>query len=309
MCEVPDLLPHFWNTYEPINRPFDSKEIRQCAENLSAASGVARRNVLFKRTKNPRGWAGVTVLRCREHNHLFLSLDKKWPNGDLALSQFTSNWAATTAADYAFVADADKADYDRFIELTGVYTPEEIRLDIRRAPPFIPERGKDGIARFWFLPIIDEMYGPHGHLWDIVWYNYFGPPYVELIGKDRLINAGWARVNDLAGGFECYATERIDDPSLRQRRDAIRNALQEFVWTPGCKREEKRAPVFDFSAQLVHAPEAVKNRDPDAGKVIMFAGLTKEEEKQAIKALEGQTGKKFDPASKMLKPKPKKPRD
>lgn len=309
MCEVPELLPQRWNTYEPINRPFDPKDLNECAANLSAATGIARTSVLFKRAKKPRCWAGVTLLRDREHNDLFLGLDEAWPTGNLPLSQFISNWASATCADYAFVADADKADYNRFLELTCPFTPEEIRLDVRRAPPFIPGRGKDGAAWYKFLPIMDQMYGPHGYLWDIVWYNYFGPPYVELIGKDRLINAGWARVNELAGGFECYASERIDDPAQHEKREAIRNALYEFVWTPGCKREEKRAPVFDFSAQLVHAPEAVIHPDPNSGKVVVFAGLTKEQEQQAIKTLEQQTGQKYDPASKMLKPKTKKPRD
>jgi hypothetical protein len=306
MCTVPQLRPDCWNTHEPINQPFTRRAIKKCAEELRAVSGVARTNVLFKWRKQPRGWAGIELLRCREHNDLYLALEKDWPSGELKLSELMSNWVSAASADYAFVADADEVDFNRFQELTKPYSPEEIRLDIRRAPPLISGRGQDGIAWHNFLPIIDEMYGPHGYLWDVVWYNYFGPPYVGLIGKDRLIKAGWARVNEVAGGLECYATERIGDPFQHEKRAAIRKALEEFVWTPDCKREEKRAPVFDFSAQLLHAPETVKNPDPNTGKVIIFAGLTKEQEHEAIQALEEQTGKQFDPVTKQLKPSPKK---
>jgi hypothetical protein len=43
---------------------------------------------------------------------------------------------------------------------------------------------------------------------------------------------------------------RMDDPDDFVKRARIRRTLEEFYWTPGCKREEKRAPVFDFSQQL-----------------------------------------------------------
>lgn len=65
---------------------------------------------------------------------------------------------------------------------------------------------------------------------------------------------GWARVEEIGDGLACYATETMDDPDARTRRRAIANSLDEFVWTPGCKAEDKRIPVFDFAEQFSALP-------------------------------------------------------
>ncbi len=93
-------------------------------------------------------------------------------------------------------------------------------------------------------------------------------------------------------------TESIQDPSLGKKREQIREALDEFVWTPGCKREDKRAPVFDFSEQLAKAPPPPAE-EPE--RTIVFAGLSEKEKDQAIRALEKQTGKEFDRKKKSLR--------
>jgi hypothetical protein len=305
-CLIPDLVPQYWNTYEPVKRPFDPTRLEECIEGLCTVNDkISRTSVLLEKRTKPKFWGDIELLRRPQHNKIFVGMNEPWHSGEWKLVELVRNYAEIAKSDHGFVADPDRIDVSRYDELMVPYTAEEIRLGVRRGHPFIPgpRRGKDGLVRYWYFPTVDEMYGPHGYLWDIVWYNYFGPPYVELIGKDRLLAAGWARVNELAGGYECYATERIDDPLQREKRAAIRDALYEFVWTPGCKREEKLAPIFDFSAQLVHAPEAVKNPDPNAGKMIIFKGLTKEQEQQAVKVLEEQTGKQFDPVSKLLKPR------
>lgn len=303
-CQVPHLTPQHWNTVEPVNRPFDSTNLRECATYLAAANDAAlRSSLLLERKKAPRFWGEIALHRQPRHNEVFIGIDTPWPSGETKLAAFIGTSISKTSADFGYITDGREEDIEYFKELDAPYTPEEIRLGVRRSSPFIPEHGKDGVTRYWYAPYVEDMCGPHGHLWDIVWYNYFGPPYVNLIGRDRLTNAGWAHVEGKAGGLECYVTERIDDPSLRERRAAIRDALHEFVWTPGCKREEKRAPVFDFSAQLAQAP---KPTDDEAGPVVVFRGLSKKEQAQAIKALEEQTGKEFDHTSRSLKPKRKK---
>lgn len=308
-CKDSDLLPQYWNTYEPVNRSFNPSKLEECASELVATNNNLGASILLARRKKPRLWGDISLWRRPTHNDVYVGADDLWPSGALKLREFIENWVDATGGDFAYVADAQKEDEDRFVELKGVYTAEEIRVGVRRAPPFIATSHKRfhvagaPAKHFSYHPYKEEMYGPAGHLWDIVWYNYFGSPYVDLIGKDRLRSAGWAHVDEMAGGLGCLVTESIEDPTLREKRDRIRNSLHEFVWTPGCKREEKRAPLFNFSAQLAHAPAAAQD---GVRPLIVFGGLSKKEQKQAIKALEEQSGKEFDPVTRSLRPKRKK---
>jgi hypothetical protein len=138
------------------------------------------------------------------------------------------------------------------------------------------------------------MRGPAGWLWDVVWYNFFGKNYVDLIGKQRLAGAGWEKVQEVGDGLACYATEKIDSSHSRKRRDKIVSSLEEFFWTPGCKREEKRAPIFDFSEQLATLSPEMRVRVSEQSKPnrFIFAGLSEEEKKQAIRKIEDATGRK-----------------
>ena len=251
-CAVPELVPQYWNWHEPINKPFSETNLLEYANGLGSPSlGMVRTSILFKRKAPIPFWGDITLIHRPVHNDTYVSIDKLWVAGEFKLSQFIGNFARKTHADYGYVANADKEDVQRFKELQRPYTAEEIRLNIRRGTPFIPERAKDGTTQYWFLPSKEEMYGPDGFIWDIVWFNYFGPPYVDLIGKKRLRSAGWTRIDEIEGGLGCYVTENIQDPGLREKRERIRGNLEEFVWTPGCKHEDKRAPVFDFSQQIL----------------------------------------------------------
>src|SRR5262249_34485425 len=117
--------------------------------------------------------------------------------------------------------------------------------------------------------------------------NYFGRVYVEAIGRERLMGAGWERVEEIGEGLACYATEKIDDPNGRERRSTIAKAIQEYVWSPGCKPEEKKIPDFDYSEQLAARPAEGRDRiKASAGWCrVHFPGLWAEEQKQTKRAL------------------------
>jgi hypothetical protein len=183
------------------------------------------------------------------HNSIFLSFKKPWKDGSIILSEYCARAVSTESLDFAFVADAQPRDIDYFEELLRPRTAKETLSGQGVTPPFMTEREKAGNLMVWFHPHVSEMSGPHGFLHDVVWYNFFGSPYLDLIGKNRLRSAGWARVQEVGNGLACYATEKIDDPDLFDRRMKIKLALQEFYWTQACNREDKRAPVFDFSDQ------------------------------------------------------------
>ncbi len=196
-CRIPGFVPEFWNTVDPINKPFDATDLEEYACHLAPTNEkLLRPGMFLERRSYPRYWGSIDLKRLlprrptdpwvASHNWLFIGLEEAMTNGDESSRALLGHWIDTTCADYAYVADLDERDYERFKELTRAYTAEEMKLGIKRAPPIIPGRGKGGKQKYWFTPILEKTYGPHGHLWDIVWYNFFGPPYVDLIGEDRL---------------------------------------------------------------------------------------------------------------------------
>jgi hypothetical protein len=149
---------------------------------------------------------------------------------------------------------------------------------------YTPQELKDYLAtRRVTLP-----FGPYGCLPDIHWFNYFGRVYVDAIGRKRLMAAGWDKVEEIGNGLACYATKNINDANSRERRDGIGKTIEEFIWTPGCKPDEKRIVDFDFSEQLAVASAGVapKDRHFPSSVHFHFAGLSSKEQEAAVRLLE-----------------------
>jgi hypothetical protein len=173
------------------------------------------------------------------HNRIYIDDIKDfWPGGENTLAQYLPRSVLPAFPDYAKVVDSSQEDPNRLNEFRRPLTPQEFLQEMaerNKKPPELP-------------------FGPYGCLEDIYWFNYFGRVYVDFIGRERLMAAGWARVEEIGDGLACYATETLGDSHARERRTCIANALEEFVWSPGCKAEDKRVPVFDFSEQLAALP-------------------------------------------------------
>lgn len=113
-----------------------------------------------------------------------------------------------------------------------------------------------------------ESLGPFPfYLLDLYWGNVFGPPYVELIGADRLRTAPAAVVTELpSGGFYVQVTGTILDlssaegiPRYRAARDAVKEHLgSEFFYEAGATTP-RRAPHWRTAAEdgLWQLPEGV----------------------------------------------------
>ena len=172
------------------------------------------------------------------HNRISIEIKDSWPEGEYILAQYLPRSALPTFPDYAKVVDSSQEDPNRLNEFRRSYTPQEFNqmmAERQNKPPELP-------------------FGPYGCLEDIYWFNYFGRVYVDFIGRERLMAAGWAHVEEIGDGLSCYATETLGDPRVRERRTRIAGALDEFVWSPGCKAKDKRVPIFDFSEQFAALP-------------------------------------------------------
>jgi hypothetical protein len=297
VSQVPALVPNKWGTLEPLTKRFSLDDAAMAFQPESAAQSWI---IFLVRTRKPRYIGGMSVSRSDWHNEVFFDFKDELTEVSWLVNYFESAMVPNHA-DFCYIADAKQPDVDRFRE---AYQPrpaaELFGLNPPIRPPFFGERTRADEILWYFKPHCHEMRGPHGWLWDVAWYNFFGKAYVELIGKDRLARAGWAHVKEIGGGLACFATERINDANSFEQRARIRAALEEFYWTPACKSVDKRAPIFDFSQQVVGLSKA-QLASGDRG--ILFAGFTKDEERQAVRKIEQETGMRYDQEKKTLKRK------
>lgn len=240
LCRTPELVPDFWNTSEPIHKPFDPSDTIPviCGSMVPAerASMHHKRTLaLFVRLREPPSHLSIDLRLApiqwtSAHNCISIHIEEVWPNGETTLSQYLPSSILPDFPDYAKVVESSFEDPERLEELRRSLSASEVRESIAKRTITLP-------------------FGPYGCIEDVFWFNYFGRVLVDFIGRERLLSAGWARIEEIGGGLACYASPTIWDGSLQKQRARIGAQLEEFVWTPGCKPENKRIPVFDFSAQ------------------------------------------------------------
>lgn len=279
ICDEPELIPDKWNIFEPINRPFSHENLNEVIAELAPNSTKVRSLVFFVRKRKPS--FDLTVDLClgpvqwrTPHNSIHFRSRRVWNGGEHVLARYLPRSVLPRSPDYVSIPDYQD-DQDRYKEFKRSYTGKELVEMLSKRE-------------------ITAPFGPYGCLADVHWFNYFGRVYVEAIGRERLMAAGWEQVEEIGEGLACYATEKVDDPNSRERRSTIAKAIQEYVWSPGCKPDEKKIPDFDYSEQLAALPiEVLDKMKSSAGSFrVHFAGLSTEEEDQAKRALglEGDKG-------------------
>lgn len=275
ICAEPELIPDKWNIFEPINRPFSPDNVSEVVAALAPSSTQVGSLVFFVRKNKPSFLLSVglrlgPVQGTTPHNLIHFQGRGLWNrrehsgvwNGDEhILARYLPRSVQSRSLDYASIPDWQD-DQDRYKEFKRSYSGKELNEMLSKRE-------------------ITAPFGPYGCLADVHWFNYFGQVYVEAIGRDRLMGAGWERVEEIGEGLACYATEKIDDPSSRERRSTIAKAIQEYVWSPGCKANEKKIPDFDYSEQLGALPPEVLDKIKSSAESfrVHFASLSAEEEK------------------------------
>jgi hypothetical protein len=281
ICAEPELIPDKWNTFEPINRPFSPDNVSEVVAALAPSSTQVGSLVFFVRKSKPSfllsvglrlgpvQWStphnsihfhGRGLWNRREHRGV-------WDGDEHVLARYLPRSVQPRSLDYASIPDWQD-DKDRYKDFKRSYTGKELNEMLSKRQ-------------------ITAPFGPYGCLADVHWFNYFGRVYVEAIGRERLMGAGWERVEEIGEGLACYATEKIDAPNSRARRFAIAKVIEEFVWSPGCTVNEKQIPDFDYSEQLSALPAEALDKIKSAASSfrVQFAGLSAEEQNQAKRAL------------------------
>jgi hypothetical protein len=84
---------------------------------------------------------------------------------------------------------------------------------------------------------------------DVPWAMLFGPPYVELFGRDRLLNTPAAHVEELAGGVYVQLTASVTDVAVRREsylsaQQAARQHLDSNAFLGHTSADKLRVPEF-----------------------------------------------------------------
>ncbi len=218
----PDLLPEFYNYYEPINIPYD---IQHVDEVLNAW----QQSILFRRRGKPRLLGMVFVGRGPRVGHHSISLDVaagyfRQPEkvaATLNLMRELCNWCQPNFA------------YLHFLQ------PQEVELG--RLTRTTSPSGRTG--KRWRLSIGREIFS---YLPDLYWLTIFGPPYVKLFGRERLLSAPAYRVEELPYGMvwiqlsESPLDMRDRYDELHAQRQAIKAHLnQNAFFDPGFHPRER----------------------------------------------------------------------
>lgn len=278
LCAVPRLIPEYWNVVEPVDVPFNVHDHNDVISAMSPPPAKAIRTLLFfARDSSPKFLASVDLRLWHYQGttaHNSIAFEGLTRDEDELVARYLTASVLPDFPGYASIPDWTK-DSERYRELKRSCSGKELNQLFANRRIILP-------------------FGPYGCLGDIHWFNYFGSIYVDLIGRRRLLEAGWARVDEVGGGFACYASRKLDDADGPRRRLAIVKALEEFVWTPGCKPEEKRTPTFDFPQQLAAIPPDVASKLIPASRsnMVSFSGLSPDEQERALRAVKhGPEGK------------------
>ncbi|WP_338510320.1 hypothetical protein [Burkholderia gladioli] len=202
---LPSIAPEKWGWWEPLDRKFDLIEF----ERLMATMGQCD-TVFWKRSLQPRSegaflvrWSSKSKRLRDTHAKINLTVEcRQIDQGDLI------NW-------FQIATVRSKGHFAFMDTLTDVY--RDFGIASESAPYGDRFMMSTHVLRHW-LP-------------DVFWANVFGPPYVKLFGKERLLSAPVSVAKELAGDMvylqltDSIGDVAVDPLALRNCRDRVKRHL------------------------------------------------------------------------------------
>lgn len=227
---IPEIRPERWGWWEPLDRHFDCHELKGLVPD-----GGRCETLYWQRRKRPKAegsfdvrWHSKSPAVQDTHSKIGFTVELGGVEQG-ALVAYLRNASVRAEADFAFVD-----------VLTPAY--REFAIESESAPYGDRFMVVTHLLRHW-LP-------------DVFWGAVFGPPYVRLFGKERLLAAPAFVVEEL-GAETVYVqlTERISDAmddgtKIQASRELFKKHLQSnafFVPGRGYDRLQ-RGPVGDVFA-------------------------------------------------------------
>lgn len=201
------IRPNRWNGYEPIRHPVDDQTLTRLME------GGAE-NCLFRRLGKPR--VEFSYNGRRRPAHL-----GPQPHSDGSLSSRD----ASVTPHFINILVAWTRNLD--LHLAALHRPSPLEMhdlyvSAGASPPM------DGSNDLDIIFVGDQ---PRRYLPDVFWLQVFGPPYVDLIGKERMLSCPGFRVEEVAeNNVLIQLTENITDVeehfgAFQELREAVKQYL------------------------------------------------------------------------------------
>ena len=209
---APEWTPEKYNYFEPVNRPFHPDKLDEALD--------AWRFSFFWRRKHP-AVDGTVLFGGKAHSSIKIRVGQRVFATEPAL-RFLRELRRHFPIDLGYIHvahDGDFHDHDRYR---------------RHVEPFIlglaTHRLREGLP-------------------DVPWAMFFGPPYVELFGRERLLSTPAAQVAELAGGVFVQLTASVTDVAIRREsylaaQRAAREHLDSGAFLGETSTDRLRVPEF-----------------------------------------------------------------
>jgi len=160
------------------------------------------------------------------------------------LMGFQVSWRKSTEPSFAFVGGQ--------VDIPVLRQEPQLRSELERLvrdliPLVLPVYAE---IRNMSLKGADLPFDLRRRLPDIPWVSVYGPPYVSLFGRERLLSAPFAHVAEVHPGYVwAQASESVFETIPEEVKTGIRAHLGEDAFMSGgrWRYKEGRAPSFDFS--------------------------------------------------------------
>ncbi|WP_155634030.1 hypothetical protein [Burkholderia cepacia] len=202
---LPSMTPEKWGWWEPLDRKFDLVEF----ERLIATMGRCD-TIFWKRSRQPKSegtflvrWNSKSKRLRDTHAKINLTVERRHVGQDDLI-----NWLQ--------VATVRSRGHLAFMDIiTDAY--RDFAIASESAPYGDGFLLSTHVLRHW-LP-------------DVFWATVFGPPYVKLFGKERLLSAPVSIAKELAEDVvylqltDSIGDVVVDPFALRERRDGVKRHL------------------------------------------------------------------------------------
>lgn len=221
---LPQVSPEKWGWWEPLNREFVARDLTTLVP-----EGSVCETVYWKRDKRPKAEGAFTT---------------RWISKSSKVGDTHSSIGFTVE-----LGQLEQADLLRYLKLASIRSQADFAMLDTLTEPYKGAAVESGSAPFGDRFMLTTHLLRHW-LPDIFWANVFGPPYVRLFGKERLLSAPASVVEELGSEtvylqLSEHITDIVDDPgNIRSRRALIKTHLQRdafFVSGRGYDRLQRGA--------------------------------------------------------------------
>lgn len=218
-------LPDRWNTVEPIRKPFTKDceaEILKCwIADQPSGSGNVWNDLLFSRK----------ILRA-----LIVVHARRWGTAKL-----NSIWMELDAKAFSEAGGPDR--------LKGMLRDLVSWSDAAYGTVYYSGQAHKRIVQMTPMQRLAQVY----------WLNYFGQPYLEMFGRERVLNAPCYSVEAFDNnGVYLQVAHRFDSPEMTSSDDLL-IALEEYLGPDafagrGYPKIPCKVPAFDLSETMPPSP-------------------------------------------------------